>query len=282
MVPGEMIEGVHPPLISKSTFLKAHQNLEKFGGGYKIDLEVEELPMKQFLKCDCCGNSLTGYLVKKKGLYYYKCNLKGCANNRSQKVLHEKFEQLLLKFTFDKKLVPIFKKMFFTLLSQKTEVNEEGKKELQVNLSSLRKKLDGIEERFVLGEIDQTLYTKFRDKFRSNIHQMELELGNSKNQLSNLEKAVDKCIKLSLELPSLWRKANFSGKQRIQNLLFPEGIHYNRETDDYRPPRINLLFSASPYLTGLVEGYKNGDSDFLAKIPTWVVPHGLEPWTHRL
>ena len=280
MVPGEMIEGVHPPLISKSTFLKAHQNLEKFGGGYKIDLEVEELPMKQFLKCDCCGNSLTGYLVKKKGLYYYKCNLKGCANNRSQKVLHEKFEQLLLKFTFDKKLVPIFKKMFFTLLSQKTEVNEEGKKELQVNLSSLRKKLDGIEERFVLGEIDQTLYTKFRDKFRSNIHQMELELDNSQNQLSNLEKAVDKCIKLSLELPSLWRKANFSGKQRIQNLLFPEGIHYNRENDDYRTSRINLLFSAIPYLTGLVAGYKNGDSDFSAKIPTWVVPLGIEPSTY--
>ncbi len=280
MVPGEMIEGVHPPLISKSIFLKVHQNLEKFGGGYKIDLEVEELPMKQFLKCDCCGNSMTGYLVKKKGLYYYKCNLKGCANNRSQKVLHEKFEQLLLKFTFDKKLVPIFKKMFLTLLSQKTEVNEEGKKELQVNLASLRKKLDGIEERFVLGEIDQTLYTKFRDKFRANIHQIELELDNSQNQLSNLEKAVDKCINLSLELPSLWRKSNFGRKQRIQNLLFPEGIQYNRKKDDYRTSKINLLFSAIPYLTGLVEGYKKGDSNFSAKIPTWVVPLGIEPSTY--
>ena len=280
MVPGEMIEGVHPPLISKSIFLKVHQNLEKFGGGYKIDLEVEELPMKQFLKCDCCGNSMTGYLVKKKGLYYYKCNLKGCANNRSQKVLHEKFEQLLLKFTFDKKLVPIFKKMFLTLLSQKTEVNEEGKKKLQVNLASLRKKLDGIEERFVLGEIDQTLYTKFRDKFRANIHQIELELDNSQNQLSNLEKAVDKCINLSLELPSLWRKSNFGRKQRIQNLLFPEGIQYNRKKDDYRTSKINLLFSAIPYLTGLVEGYKKGDSNFSAKIPTWVVPLGIEPSTY--
>ena len=60
-----------------------------------------------------------------------------------------------------------------------------------------------MEERFVNGEIDQTLYAKFRDKFRGNIHQIELELDNSQNQLSNLEKAVDKCIKLSLELPSL-------------------------------------------------------------------------------
>jgi site-specific DNA recombinase len=282
MVPGEMIEGKHPPLITKSTFLKVHQNLEKFGNGYKIEQEVEELPMKQFVKCDCCGTKMTGYLVKKKNLYYYKCNLTGCTNNRSQKVMHEKFERLLQKFSFDKSIAPLVKNMFLHLITQKTEVNEEGKKGLQVELASLKKKLDNVEERFVTGEIDQTLYVKFRDKFRDNIHQIEIELDNSQNQLSNLEKAVDKCIEMSLELSSLWKKANFSRKQRIQNLLFPEGIHYNRENDDYRTTRINLLFSAIPYFTGLVEGYKKGDSNFSAKIPTWVVPHRLELWTHRL
>ena len=274
MIPGQMIDGKHPPLISKSTFLKVHQNLEKFGGGYKIEQEVEELPMKQFMKCDCCGTSMTGYLVNKKGLYYYKCNLKGCANNRSQKVLHEKFEELLQGFSFDKTLSPIFKKMFLHLLSQRTEVNEEGKKALQVELASLKKKLDNVEERFVTGEIDQTLYVKFRDKFRTSMHQIELELDNSQNQLSNLEKAVEKCLKMALELPSLWRNGNFGRKQRIQNLLFPEGIHYNRKNDDYRTTRINLLFSAIPYLTGLVERFKNGEIDFSTEIPTWVVPPG--------
>ena len=282
MIPGQMVEGKHPPLITKTTFLKAHQNLEKFGGGYNIELEVEELPLKQFIKCDCCGTSYTGYLVKKKGLYYYKCNQKGCANNRSQKVLHQKFEELLNGFTFDKKMAPIFQKMFLHLISQRTQVNDDGKKALQVELAALKQKLDNVEERFVSGEIDQALYFKFRDKFKTSINQIESELDDSQNQLSNLEKAVDKCIELSLELPSLWRKANFGGKQRIQNLLFPEGILYNRKKDDYRTPRINLLFSVIPYLTGLVDGYKNGDTDILAKIPTWVVPPGLEPGTHRL
>ncbi len=282
MVPGEMIEGKHPPLITKSTFLKVHQNLEKFGNGYKIEQEVDELPMKQFVKCDCCGTKMTGYLVKKKGLYYYKCNLTGCTNNRSQKVMHEKFESLLQKFSFDKTISPLVKNMFLHWLQQKTEVDEDGKKGLQLELASLRKKLDNVEERFVIGEIDQTLYVKFRDKFRENIHKIESELDTSQNQLSNLEKAVDKCLKMSLELPSLWKKASFAGKQRIQNLLFPDGIHYNRKNDDYRTTRINLLFAAIPYLTGLVERYKNGEIDFSTEIPTWVVPHGLEPWTHRL
>ena len=123
--------------------------------------------------------------------------MKGCANNRSQKTLHQKFEELLQRFTFEKSLSPIFKKMFLHLLSKRTEVNEGDKKALRVELATLKNKLDNLEERFVTGEIDQTLYAKFRDKFRTSIQQIELELDNSQNQLSNLEKSVEKCILVS-------------------------------------------------------------------------------------
>lgn len=275
LVPGEMIEGKHPPLVSKNTFLKVHQNLVKFTSGYKIEQEVEDLPMKQFLKCECCGTSMTGYLVKPRGLYYYKCNLKGCANNRSQKVLHLKFEDLLKGFTFDKALKPLFKKMLLHLLSERTEVKSEDKKALQIELAQLKQKLEGAEERFFTGEIDQAVYYKFRDKFRENIRQIESELDDSQNQLSNIEKSAEKCLELALKLPSTWKNANFNSKQRIQNLVFPGGIFYDRKKDDYRTSRINLLFSTIPYLTGLVEAYKKGDFDILAKIPALVDPLGL-------
>jgi site-specific DNA recombinase len=137
-------------------------------------------------------------------------------------------------------------------------------------------------KQFVTGEIDQSLYSKFREKFRFRIHQIESELDNSHNQLSNLEKAVEKCVELSQNLSETWRNSNFSSKKRLQNLLFPEGIFYNRKNDDYRTSRINLLFSTIPYLSGLLERYKNGDSELFNEIPTWVRPPGLEPGTLRL
>ena len=282
MIPGEMVDGKHPPLISKNTFIKVHQNLEKYNSGYKIQQEVDELPLKQFVKCDECGTSYTGYLVKKKGLYYYKCNLKGCANNRSQKVLHEKFEAMISGFTFNPILAPVVRKMLLHLLSERIQLNSSDKKVIQVEISNLKKKIDALEERFVNGQIDQELFEKFRSKYRVNIQQFETELGSSENQLSNLEKAADKCIEMALKLPSIWGSAHFNRKQRIQNLLFPEGIFYNRKNDDYRTTKINLLFSAIPYLAKNSEGYKKGDSAFLNEIPAWVVPHRLELWTHRL
>jgi hypothetical protein len=48
--------------------------------------------------------------------------------------------------------------------------------------ASLKKKLENAEERFVTGEIDQMIYLKFRDKFRTSIHQIESELDSSQNQ----------------------------------------------------------------------------------------------------
>ncbi len=277
MIPGQIIDGLHPPLISKSLFLQVRQQMEKFGGGYHIEHEIEELPLKQFVKCDCCGTSMTGYLVKKKGLYYYKCNLKGCKNNRSQKFMHDKFESLLSSFTIDQSFYPVFKKMFLHILNQGLIENPNNKKELRAKLTDLKNKIEEIEERFVNGIIDQTLFIKYRDKYKANINQIELELNRSENHLSNLEKSVEKCLQMALNLPSLWRKSNFSGKQRIQNLLFPKGIFYNRENDDYRTTRINLIFSAIPCITkGLVQK-KSDDFNFPIEIPAWVDPLGLEP-----
>ena len=62
-------------------------------------------------------------------------------------------------------------------------------------------------------------------------------------------------------------------------MVFPQGIRYNREKDDYRTTRINLLFSAIPYLSSVSERYKKGDSVKFNEIPTWVGPPGLEPGT---
>ncbi len=146
--------------------------------------------------------------------------------------------------------------------------------------NNYQKKIDKLEERFVNNEINETLYQKFREKYRLNIDQIESEYASCKNQLSNLEKAVDKCMRIVLDLPSMWRNSTYIRKQRIQNLLFPEGINYSRKNDDYRTLKINLLFSVIPYFTGFAEGKKNGDFDFSAEIPTWVVPLGIEPSTY--
>ena len=279
MVPGEMIDGKHVPLITKKTFLKVHENLSKFHSGYNISLETDHLPLKQFVKCDCCGTSMVGYTVKKKGLHYYKCNKTGCKKNRSQKVLHQKFEELLTRFKCPEELKETMKKMLLYVLSKEINTAPSDTKALKIELAYLRKKLEATEERFVLGEINQKLYEKFRNKFSLKIEQIQAEMSNSKNSLSNLEKAAENALEIASKLPHMWRSGKFNTKRKLQNLMFPEGIRYDRENDNYRTTRTNFLFSLIACLSEEYGGKKDGDFINFDKIPTLVGPHGLEPWT---
>ncbi len=104
LIPDEVIEGKHPPLVSKKLFLKVNEILKQknYGGNYNKD--DENLPLKQFMKSENCGTPFTGYLVKSKGLYYYKNNRIGAKENRNAKILHTMFEKLLSKFQLKQKL----------------------------------------------------------------------------------------------------------------------------------------------------------------------------------
>ncbi len=64
------------------------------------------------------------------------------------------------------------------------------------------------------------------------------------------------------------------GKRIFQNLLFPEGIIYNRESDSYRTTRINAFFSPIPELARALKGQKKRDSIKNDKIPHLVNPSG--------
>lgn len=74
LLEGEIVEGKHEKLVSKELFLKANGEKSKIPHGYKVNPLNDELPLKLFFKCDSCKEYLRGYLVKAKGLYYYKCN----------------------------------------------------------------------------------------------------------------------------------------------------------------------------------------------------------------
>lgn len=191
LIPGEVIEGKHPALVSKEIFLKVNGLLQKknYGGNYVRD--DENLPLKQFIIAESCGTPYTGYLVKKKGLYYYKNNRIGSKENRSAKMMHKSFIQFLKNFQLKNKevLEPIKKiveQEFIAL--QEESINEVlviGEKS-----NEIEKHLETIERRFVIGEITKELCQKYKAEFEEELIKIRRQLENSRFKLSNLEKCT--------------------------------------------------------------------------------------------
>jgi site-specific DNA recombinase len=156
--------------------------------------------LKVFTKCDKCGGPLTGYLVKKKGLYYYKCNTKGCKINRSAKAMHEIFRATLQSFKIGKEEFDIIKLQLEELMGVFFKTHIEEAKLLKQKLTESKRKLEAIEERFVTGEIDRNLYDKFKPKYEKECFEIEQELNKTGGYKSNLKKVIDFAVKYALIL----------------------------------------------------------------------------------
>ena len=68
-------------------------------------------------------------------------------------------------------------------------------------------------------------------------------------------------------------------KQGIQDLLFPEGIRYNRKTDECRTSRINIFFCQIARLAQVTGNKESGIPELKFDFAASVVRAGIEPAT---
>ena len=85
LLDGQVVKGRHEGIVSKEIFLLAN-SIRNRNTTRRNDFS--EVPLKNFMKCSDCGSSFCGYIVKKKGLWYYKCNKTGCKCNKSAKTIN--------------------------------------------------------------------------------------------------------------------------------------------------------------------------------------------------
>lgn len=275
MLNGEIVEGKHPALVSKEVFLKVYQLNRR--GGYKQKKENEHLPLKLFVKCEKCGTPFTGYIVKRKGIYYYKCNDKKCHCNRSVKIMHNNFVKLLNTKTAGSTYNNIYKKALQYIYDRETSSGKSKQEGFATQLKEIREKLYKTEERFACGEIDRDIYNKVSEKFKSEIRAIEESSEKSNLKLSNPEKVFDFIVKLSPKLASTWDFGDYYQKQNVQKMFFPDGIRYNKENDEYLTPRWISPIIVTSYLSMALKAKKNGIPDDFSEISRLVVSTGIEP-----
>ena len=75
----------------------------------------------------------------------------------------------------------------------------------------------------------------------------------------------------------MWLKGDLAKKQRVQNLVFPEGLRFNKEKNDYRTLRVNSFFVAIALLSSRLKQKKSGTFDINIEDSASVPRVGIEP-----
>ncbi|MGV3632274.1 MAG: recombinase family protein [Bacteroidota bacterium] len=278
LLPNEIIEGNHEPMVSRELFLKANKIITD-RRSYPISHKKEDgyLPLKRFMRCQNCDSTMTGYLVKKKNLYYYKCGTRGCKTNQSANKLHEQFKELIQSFQINPEYISFIKEGVKKLFETSFEEQFNNHKTLSSQLNEVKKKIESVEERYVIGELEKELYLKYTDKYKEEVSKIEQELSAFSIIRSNLENCLNLAVKICSNLRETWESARIESRMKLQNLMFPEGIIYNRETRQLRTKRVNSIFASIPQFTRVLNDKTKREITFYSDFPSQVAPSGLLP-----
>ena len=224
-------------------------------GVYTHKKETPRFPLKRHILCAKDHTPFTAYTVKKKNLDYYKCNQVGCKTNESAKKLHSKYECLLHSFNIPDELTDILR----DIISRMIEVDNEEERKAEILLkkqkTECQNKMKKCKVRYGMGEIDEEIYETTIETLQERLTKIDHELANCKRNLSNLSEEVDDTLAICCKLDTLWKNASLELSQRIQNLLFPDGILWDKEIDDYRTFNENKALSI---IARISSDYKNG------------------------
>jgi hypothetical protein len=278
---GKVIEGNHEPLISREIFLKVN-NVVQEARNHPVSHkdEDENLPLKRFTCCSECNTPLTGYIVRKKNLWYYKCRTKECnSSTKSAKQLHDHFKTLISSFQINESETELIKIGITELYNAFFEEADENQKLYKTKISEMKMKLENAEENLVTGVIDRSMFDKYSLKFNTEIVQMENEMAKLSKGSSNLSKCLNLVVGFCRKPLIWWESAKIGEKMILQNLMFPNGIIYDRKNDRVLTKRINDFFAPIPELVRVIRGNENGETISFDSFPARVTLLGFKPKT---
>jgi site-specific DNA recombinase len=282
LLEGKMVNGKHEKLISKEIFLKVNEIQNKNSFGYKQTPEQINIPLKVFVKCDKCGTGLTGYVVKRKNLWYYKCRSKGCCVNKSSEALNVLFENVLTDFILNSENLDLMQELLITEFDERSREGAETVRLLKEQYQGINGKLERLEERFMSEEITKELYLKYVEKHKEEQVKIQRELQQFELSNSNPEDCARLIVGYAQDLRKMWLSSDYVNRQKLQNYLFPKGIRYCKNTGLVRTEDFNSVFLWIALKQGDLGQKKCGIPSLNLDYAALVAGTGLEPMTFGL
>lgn len=266
MLDYEPVEGKHPKIVSREDFLRVQEILKGRSGVYKHRKETPRFPLKRFVRCWIDRTYFTAYTVKKKGIDYYKCNVDGCKTNVSAKKMHRKFEELLRTYNIPLELVGVFRDVIGNIIST-------DQKEQKAALSSLKKKKSECEGKmkkcrikYATDMIDEETFEITMAKLQDDLQGIDLQLSECNQDLSNLETRIDEIFVMCCNLVNLWKNGTLETSQKLQNLLFPNGIFWDKEIGGYRTEQENRALAVIQRISSICKNEKEEKSEKISSL----------------
>ncbi|WP_299222191.1 recombinase family protein [uncultured Aquimarina sp.] len=236
-------KGRHPKLIT----WKEHKIINDIGGARKKQIkrnEIDQLPLRRHLLCSKCNRKLTGYPAsKRKELFYYKCRSKGCNVNIKNEIVHKSYNELLDTLSFNKSYIPQLKNTLDEVFKAVNKSNTLLKRSITTSINKTEKERFSAIKNMNSYPEDKSLYKELIVDCDDKLTDLKEQLGDVRVGIDEIKNNTLKALNLISDLSSIWSSCDYKFKVKLQQLVFPDGIWYDKESNTLKAPKINPIFS---------------------------------------
>ena len=243
----EIVKGCFEPIISEELFDKVQSLLNGVSPMVTPYLNNNpEFPLRQFILCPVCGEPLTaskstGY--KNKKYAYYHCYNKDC---RSQvRIPKDTLETCFITYLEDLKPeglnMPEFKNVLKSTYNKALELTKSKISKLNKDLVEIQDKKDKLIDMYLAGKLRESDYNSKSEKLESEEVHIKDCLVNVDLPKDNFNKCVEYVCNSLENIDKVWLQSDLDTKQRLQKLIFPEGLIY--ENNGFRTGSKTCLFT---------------------------------------
>jgi site-specific DNA recombinase len=275
-----LAEGKHIPLISEKLFWEVQDVLNGRKKVFKVKIETPlNLPLRGFLYCPKCNQTLTGSASKGRSDYYYYYHCKApCKVRFKADEINKDFERELQRFVPRPGMAELYKQVIFDALGDDKKKFEENRKKLVADISEQNNSITKIRALLLSDDIDIEDYKIMKSKCEDKIVRLEAQLKELKDKAgvsTDINAIVDEALKRLKNLIELYSSDNIENKRYIIGSIFLEKwtIYKNKG----RTGKVNQAALLIYHINNMLGNKKTGIRTKIRANSGWVPSAGIEP-----
>ncbi len=282
--PEELVVGIHEPIVSKELF----DRVQDFRHGKKrqpvstSSTRREELELRGFLQCKCCGSKLTGSASRSRNgdrHFYYHCQ-HGCKERFRADTANQDFVKFLNGMTPPKEVIDLYHVILKDRFGVDAAQKEGEISKLEGQIKQVEKRLSALTDTLVDGIIDRDTYVQKRAAYTTELSLLTDSLRMLEEQEDSFVNYLTYGCTLLGNLPKYYAFSPLAVQQKIVGSIFPGKLVY--DDGNYRTTETNYFIELMCSSSAASEGKKEGLTTNACNQPGWVGSSGLEPLTSAL
>ena len=153
-----------------------------------------------------------------------------------------KYEQMLSTYDLPENVLKEFEDVLRAELKVYQAESQEERQRLKKLMTETENEIKNVKVRFASGKIDEEIYQVAIREMQNRKDILTLEIEKCNDNLSNLEAQIPVIISTACKLGTLWNEGDLETKRKIQNLVYPDGISWDKVKRCYRTQNRNKFF----------------------------------------